>query len=112
MVPLVVPTNSPRIGSRSEARISIPEAAANGYISFTPSDRSVLAQEADTGFGDALTLRLTRSGAYGRATITWRVLSITSESSDLGTSSGTAIIENGDSLRDSYIDYYTHYGTM
>ena len=95
MVPLVTPTNSPRIGPRSEALISIPEAAANGYISFTPSSRFVSTREADTGFGEALGLHLTRSGAYGRATVTWQVVSITTDSDDLGTSSGTSTIENG-----------------
>lgn len=95
MVPLVTPTNSPRIGPRSETLIPIPEAAANGYISFAPSSRSVLTHEGDTGFGEALGLHLTRSGAYGRATVTWRVVSITTDSDDLGTSSGTSTIENG-----------------
>lgn len=96
MVPLVTPTNSPHIGSRSEAYISIPESAANGYISFSPSSRSVLTQEVDSDdFGHFLTLHLTRSGAYGRATITWSVTSITTDTDDLGTSSGVAVIENG-----------------
>ena len=96
MVLLVSPTNSPRIGSRSEAYISIPESAANGYISFSPSSRSVLTQEEDSGPGHFLTLPLTRSGAYGRASVTWSVTSITTDSDDLGTTAGTATIENGD----------------
>ena len=93
VVPLVTPTNSPEIGARSEAYIPIPEAAANGYISFVQLGLST--QEADSGFGGSLTLDLTRSGAYGRATITWRVIDIDTDSDDLGTSSGVAEIENG-----------------
>ena len=96
VVLLVSPTNSPRIGSRSEAYISIPESVANGYISFSPSSRSVLTQEEDSGPGHFLTLPLTRSGAYGRASVTWSVTSITTDSDDLGTTAGTATIENGD----------------
>ena len=96
MVPLVTPTNSPRIGPRSEAYISIPESAANGYISF--SQPTVITYEPDTGFGNSLILELTRSGAYGTATVAWSVVSITTDSSDLGTLSGATQIENGNNL--------------
>ena len=92
VVPLVTPTNSPRIGSRSEAHVSIPESAANGYISFSQS--SVTTQEPESGFG-TVTLDLSRNGAYGTATVAWTVVSITTNSSDLGTSSGVTTIENG-----------------
>ena len=93
VVPLVTPTNSPRIGPRSEAYISIPESAANGYISFSQSSLTAFEPE-DGGFG-SLSLTLTRTGAYGTATITWMVVSITTDSNDLGTSSGITLIENG-----------------
>ena len=94
VVPLVTPTNSPRIGSRSAAHVSIPESAANGYISFSQS--SVTTHEPDSGFGSTLAIDLTRSGAYGRATVTWTIVSITTNStSDLGTSSGVIEIANG-----------------
>ena len=96
VVPLVTPTNSPRIGPRSEAYISVPEAASNGYISFSQS--SVLANEPDSGFGESVSLDLTRSGAYGTATVAWRVVSITTDSDDLGTSSGITVIENGEDV--------------
>ena len=94
VVPLVTPTNSPRIGPRSEAYISIPESAANGYISFSQSSLTTFEPE-DDGFGSSLSLTLTRTGAYGTATITWMVVSITTDSNDLGTSSGITLIENG-----------------
>ena len=93
VVPLVTPTNSPRIGPRSEAYISIPESAANGYISFAQSTVTTL--EPEDGSGGFLSLALRRSGAYGTATVTWMVVSITTNSSDLGTSSGMTAIENG-----------------
>ena len=93
VVPLVTPTNSPRIGPRSEAYISIPESAANGYISFSQSSLTAFEPE-DGGFG-SLSLTLTRTGAYGTATITWMVVSITTDSNDLGTSTDMTVIENG-----------------
>ena len=95
VIPLVEPTNSPRFGPHSEAYVSIPAAAANGYISFSPSSLSVSIAEPDSGFGSTVALQLSRSGAYGTATITWRVMGITTDSEDLGTSAGEDTIEDG-----------------
>ena len=95
VVPLVEPTNSPRFGPRSEAFISIPATAANGYISFSASSLSVSTAEPDSDFGSTVALQLSRSGAYGTATITWRVVGITTDSGDLGTSAGEDTIEDG-----------------
>ena len=104
VIPLVTPTNSPRIGPRSEAYISIPESAANGYISFSMS--AVTTVEPDDVPAGSVSLALTRSGAYGTATVSWRVVDITTDSNDLGTSSGTTVIENGNkhpSFKFSYL---------
>ena len=94
MVPLVTPTNSPRIGPRSEAYVSISAAVANGFISFAPASLSVSVDEAGD-FASTISLTLSRSGAYGTASVSWTVTSITTDDNDLGTTGAVATIQNG-----------------
>lgn len=68
----IPPSTSPRVGTRREVSITVPTAAANGYTGFDPASLTLAVDEPPITPSTA-SLTVSRSGAYGDATIVWAV---------------------------------------
>ena len=86
--------NSPRIGPRSVATVTVTTAEASGEIGFDSIEPMVVEEPASTP--SAVRLKLTREGTSGQAVISWRMMGTgTVTSGDTGPTQGTVTMQPG-----------------